>query len=451
MGRTGLALRYMIIALLLVAGSGALWAHWPPTGGGGQRSIAPMLERVMPGVVNIATRTQLAQQDHPLRQDPFFRFFFDRPSPRQSNALGSGVIVDAREGLVLTNHHVIDKASEISVTLNDGRTLAAELVGSDAESDIAVIRIPAEDLTAVPLGDSDALRVGDFVVAIGNPFGLGQTVTSGIVSALGRSGLGIEGYEDFIQTDASINPGNSGGALVDIDGRLIGINTAIIGPAGGNVGIGFAIPVLMAKALMEQIVEYGAVSRGRLGVSLQDLSPELAAALGAEQVRGAVVAQVEPRSAAEQAGLRSGDIVTAVNGRDIDSATDLRNAIGLVRVGESLRLQLFRDGSTRTVTATIPERAALDAARLSELLGGATLGDMDERHPLFGRVPGVMVKAVQPRTPASRAGLRPGDVITSVNRQPVAGLEQFKQAAGGSQQLLLNVRRGRQAFFLMLR
>ncbi len=443
----------IITCVLCAAFAGAASAHWPPATSG-QRSIAPMLERVMPGVVNIATRTQLQQEDNPMLRDPFFRFFFDLPQPqaRETQSLGSGVIVDAENGILLTNHHVIDKATEISVTLNDGRVLEAELVGSDAETDIAVLRIKADKLTAVSFGDSDAARVGDFVVAIGNPFGLGQTVTSGIVSALGRTGLGIEGYEDFIQTDASINPGNSGGALVDVDGRLIDINTAIVGPSGGNVGIGFAIPARMARTLMEQILAYGSVRRGRLGISAQDLTPAIAKALKADNLNGAVIAQVEKNSAADKAGIKPGDIVTSADGRDIDSAADLRNAIGLVRVGESLPIEIFREGKRLRVVAQIPEDTALDAAHLSELLGGATLGELDTSNPLYGRVHGIQVNRVQANTPAARAGLRPGDVISSVNRQPVNSLEEFEAVARQARgQLLLNIRRGRQAFFLMLR
>lgn len=447
--------RLLIIASVLMGMLGLLpvQAHWPSISGG-QKTIAPMIERVTPGVVNIATRTRIPAQDNPLLSDPFYRFFFDLPQPRarESQSLGSGVIVDAKKGLLLTNHHVIDKATEITVTLHDGRALEAELVGSDAETDIAVLRVKADKLTAVPFGDSDASRVGDFVVAIGNPFGLGQTVTSGIVSALGRTGLGIEGYEDFIQTDASINPGNSGGALVDTDGRLIGINTAIVGPNGGNVGIGFAIPARMAKSLMDQIVEYGSVRRGKLGISAQDLTPEIANALKAGDRQGAVIAQVERGSAADQAGLRPGDIVTAANNRKIDSAADLRNAIGLIRVGESLRLDVFREGKEFDVQATIPDTHAMDATALSELLGGATLTDLDNSHPLYGRVSGVLVSRVTRNTPAARSGLRPGDIISSVNRKPVKSLSEFESAALQARgQLLLNVRRGNQAFFLMLR
>lgn len=267
-----------------------LAAAWPSAVDGQPLpSLAPMLKRATPAVVNISTRTQIQEAEHPLLRDPFFRHFFgipNQPRRRESSSLGSGVIVDSRRGYVLTNNHVIDKADEITVTLNDGRRLNGKLVGADPESDIAVVKITPERLTELPIGDSDKLEVGDFVVAIGNPFGLGQTVTSGIVSALGRSGLGIEGYEDFIQTDASINPGNSGGALVNLRGELVGINTAILAPSGGNVGIGFAIPANMATRIMTTLVEHGEVRRGLLGITVQDLSHELAQAFSLPDGQG---------------------------------------------------------------------------------------------------------------------------------------------------------------------
>ncbi|MGB5471941.1 MAG: trypsin-like peptidase domain-containing protein, partial [Gammaproteobacteria bacterium] len=308
----------------------------PPPGA----SLAPMLETVLPAVVNIATRAAPQMRRNPLLDDPFFQRFFDLPEARprepQFQSRGSGVIVDARQGYVLTNHHVIADAEEITVTLRDGRSLTARVVGQDPEVDIALLRIEAGDLTALPIADSDALRVGDFVVAIGNPFGLGQTVTYGIVSALGRSGLGIEGFENFIQTDASINPGNSGGALVTTQGQLVGINTAILGPSGANIGIGFAIPSNMVQAIVRQLAEHGEVRRGELGVAIQDLTPELAAAFGLQINGGALLAQVVPGSAAEQAGLAAGDIVVAVNERPIRSGDALRNTIGLLPVGDTL-------------------------------------------------------------------------------------------------------------------
>ncbi|ADE16949.1 protease Do [Nitrosococcus halophilus Nc 4] len=319
-------------------------------------SLAPMLEKATPSVVNIATRNRTPVPGNPLFKDPFFRFFFNPPDspktiPRQS--LGSGVIISAREGLVLTNNHVIDKADEITVTLRDGRQLSAKVVGTDPPSDIAVIKIPAQDLTALPMANSDTLRVGDFVIAIGNPFGLGQTVTSGIVSALGRSGLGIEGYENFIQTDASINPGNSGGALVNLRGELVGINTAIFTPDGGNVGIGFAIPSNMAREIMEQLLKYGEVHRGRLGIAVQDLTPELIKAFGIDIRQGAVVVQVLPNSAAAESELEVGDIIVAVDDQPVHNADQLRNLIGLSRAGKQINLTVLRNGKEIHLTITI--------------------------------------------------------------------------------------------------
>ncbi|MBM4200936.1 MAG: Do family serine endopeptidase [Gammaproteobacteria bacterium] len=322
-------------------------------------SLAPMLERIVPGVVNISTTSRVRLEVNPLFNDPFFRRFFGAPQmPReqQRQSLGSGVVIDAAKGYILTNHHVVANADQVTVTLLDERQFAAKVVGSDADTDVAVIKITADRLVAVPLGDSEALRVGDFVVAIGNPFGLGQTVTSGIVSALGRSGLGIEGYENFIQTDASINPGNSGGALVDLDGRLIGINTAIVGPSGGNVGISFAIPSNMARDIMEQLVGSGKVRRGQLGVSVQDLNPELARSFGLKRSAGAVIAQIVPGSPAATAGLQVGDVVVAVNGKSVANASSLRSAIGLTPPGQEIELEIVRNGASRTLSVAIGAR-----------------------------------------------------------------------------------------------
>ena len=299
-------------------------------------SLAPLVKKVTPSVVNIAVKGRIAQEQNPLLNDPFFRKFFnvpETPAEREISAAGSGVIVDAREGLIVTNHHVVEHADEISVTLTDGRHFQAKRVGADPDTDVAIIRVPAEHLVAIPLGDSDKLEVGDYVVAIGNPFGIGQTVTQGIVSALRRTGLGIKGYEDFIQTDAPINPGNSGGALVSLRGELVGINTAIVGPSGGNVGIGFAIPANMVREVMDQLVRYGEVRRGRLGIAVQDLTVELGDAMGLPAHQsGAVVANVETGSAAERAGLKTGDVITSIDKTPVRSASDLRNKIGLLRV-----------------------------------------------------------------------------------------------------------------------
>ncbi|MDX1593195.1 MAG: Do family serine endopeptidase, partial [Gammaproteobacteria bacterium] len=367
-------------------------------------TLAPMLERVTPAVVNIATRSQVRARENPLLSDPFFRRFFDLPAPRRerrAQSLGSGVIIDAEQGYVVTNHHVVARAREITVTLRDGRALPATPVGADPEADIAVIRVEADDLTALELADSDSLRVGDFVVAIGNPFGLGQTVTSGIVSALGRSGLGIEGYEDFIQTDASINPGNSGGALVNLRGELVGINTAILAPAGGNVGIGFAIPAYMVRELVAQLVEHGEVRRGHLGVVLQDLTPRLAEAFGIETTRGAVVSEVADGSPAQRAGLRPGDVIVTVDGVPLRGVAQLRNIVGLRRIGETVELGILRDGRPLALTLEIAEPVIghLEGAGVDPRLAGARFSDLGPDHPLRGRVEGVLVSDVEHGSP----------------------------------------------------
>lgn len=342
--------------LLLGAVLAGIAAAAPPVMAGapaGANTIAPMLEQVTPAVVNISVLQQKPQMENPLLRDPFFRHFFnipDMPQARPQVSAGSGVIVDARRGYIITNHHVVDNAQAITVTLKDRRRLKARLVGSDAATDIAVLQVQAERLSELHWGDSDAARVGDFVVAIGNPFGLGQTVTSGIISAMGRSGLKIEGYEDFIQTDASINPGNSGGALVAYSGELLGINTAIIGPSGGSVGIGFAVPASIARAVMNQLIEHGEVRRGRLGVAIQDLTPDIAENLNLTSEEGALIAKVESGGPADRAGLRAGDVVTAVESRPVRSGTDLRNQIGLVRLGASVKLDVIRGGRPQTIT-----------------------------------------------------------------------------------------------------
>jgi serine protease Do/serine protease DegQ len=420
-------------------------------------TLAPMLDRSKPAVVNIATRSHVRVQDNPLLNDPFFRHFFNLPNqprvrPRQS--LGSGVIIDAKEGLVITNNHVIRGADEITVSLHDGRTFQAEIVGSDPATDVALIKIPSENLSALPLANSDALRVGDFVVAIGNPFGLGQTVTSGIVSALGRSGLGIEGYENFIQTDASINPGTSGGALVNLRGELVGINTAIFSPGQnpGNVGIGFAIPSNMVKQISDQLLEFGEVRRAYLGVQMQDITPELASAFGIEVQEGAVVTQVVPESAAEEAGLQIGDVITAVDDARLINADSLRNSIGLMMVGQKVKLEILRDGKSQTLTAKVkPTRQTETNGTVHPKLSGATFGDIEQDSPYFGHVEGVMVYSVKRGSAAWQAGLRSEDIITSVNRQGVNSLESFKPLVHNADQLLLNIVRGRQAMFLLLK
>lgn len=441
---------FIIYASLPIAQASGTWLD------GSHPSLAPMLKKLLPAVVNVSTKSRVHIAQNPLFNDPFFHRFFNVPQAPQEEerqSLGSGVIVNADKGYVLTNYHVIKHAEEITVTLHDGRHFDADVVGKDPEVDLAVLHIKADNLTSLPFGDSSALQVGDFVVAIGNPFGLGQTVTSGIVSALGRSGLGIEGYEDFIQTDASINPGNSGGALVNFDGQLVGINTAIVGPSGGNVGIGFAIPSNMAKDDMEQLIRYGNVQRGQLGVYIQNVTPKLAKALDIERSTGAVITRVTKGSPAEQAGLEVGDVVIAVNGEKTDTAGQLRNAIGLLRVGSEVTLTVVHDGKEREVSAVIalPKATKVDGGTLDKHLSGAELGPINPSHPLAGQVKGVEVLDVEEGSPAWNAGLRQGDIIVSVNRHPVentADMEnEIKKRGEG---ILLNIRRGEGALFILI-
>lgn len=419
-------------------------------------SLAPMLKDVNPAVVNISTYTTKTVRN-PLLNDPFFRHFFNSPGNRQmegqtqqrrTQSAGSGVIIDAGNGTVITNFHVIDGADEIQVRLADKRNFTATLVGADPEVDIAILKIDAKDLNELKLADSDHLQQGDFVVAIGNPFGLENTVTTGVVSALGRSGLGIEGYENFIQTDASINPGNSGGALVNLRGELVGINTAIIAPTGGNVGIGLAIPINMAKNSTEQILEHGEVKRGQLGVVIQDMTAELAEAFDLDkQQKGVLVTQVRGDSAAEDAGIEAGDIIIAVNGKRVDTAAKLRNVVGGKRIGDSLKVELLRDGKKRKIKVRVGEQTALfsKAGKLHPLLEGAELQDLESED-------GVKVLSIAKGSQAAMSGLRAGDKIVSANRVMIANLEQFAELAKRSSgKLLLRVIRGNTALYIVLR
>ena len=426
-------------------------------GGEALPTLAPMVEKATPAVVNIATEGRVALQMNPLFNDPFFRRFFNfrgQPRERRTQSLGSGVIVDAGRGLVMTNAHVIANADQISVKLRDGRTFKAELVGSDPDTDVAVVKIPANNLTALPLADSEKLRVGDFVVAIGNPFGLGQTVTSGIISALARSGLGITGYEDLIQTDASINPGNSGGALVNLRGELVGINTAILSQSGGNIGIGFAVPVNMASQIMAQLIEHGEVKRGFLGVQLQDLNAELAEAFSLPISEGAVLVNIVADSPAEKGGLKSGDVVTHMNDRRITSAADLHNRVGLTQIGAQVNLTFLRGGESKQITVTVAERKESATSGIefgNKRLAGTSFGDIPTDAPAYGRVQGVMTYRLERDSPAWLGGLLEGDIITSVNRQPTPSLRVFLEVVNQIQdRLVMRVLRGDQAAFIVI-
>ena len=424
-------------------------------------SLAPLVKESAPAVVIVATQGKLqqpqTQEPHPFFDHPFFeRYFGERPNPqpRRPRAMGSGVIVDAENGYLLTNHHVIDNAEQITVALTDRREFEAEVVGADPETDIALLKIDADSLTALPFADSDELQIGDYVVAIGNPFGLGQTITAGIVSAVGRSGLSLESYEDFIQTDAAINVGNSGGALINLKGELVGINTAIFsGRVGGNIGIGFAIPINMARQIMDQLLTHGEIQRGRIGVQIQDLIPDLAEALGTSHERGAVVAQVIPGTPAEAAGIQIGDVIVEMNGEPVVGSSDLRNKVGLLRVGDAVRLTIERDGKPMTIELAVGERSevALGAGSQIPQLKGVVLGPLTPSSPLHEEVEGALVIEVEVDTPAWNAGLREGDVIVEVNRREVKSTEEILEALEGSfPPLLLNIRRGDGARFILI-
>ncbi|OOE33812.1 serine endoprotease DegQ [Salinivibrio kushneri] len=445
-----------IAALTLGAAFSPLPSHaaLPQTvNGEAMPSLAPMLEKVSPAVVSIAVEgNKVAKQRIP----EAFRFFFgpnippEQAQERPFRGLGSGVIVDADKGYIVTNHHVIDDADQIRVQLKDGREYDATLIGSDEMSDIALLQLEeeADNLTQIPLADSDELRVGDFAVAIGNPFGLGQTVTSGIISALGRSGLNLENFENFIQTDAAINSGNSGGALVNLNGELMGINTAILGPNGGNVGIGFAIPVNMAKSLVDQIIEYGSVRRGMLGVTGRELTSELADAFGLATKHGAFVSQVMPESAAEEAGLEAGDIIVSVNGKSIRSFGELRAKIATLGAGKPVTLGVIRDGENLEMDTTLKEASQTQtkADNLHKALTGAELKNHDTEPA------GVEVTAIEEGSLAARYGLREGDVIVGLNRHKVENLGDLRKLLEDKPSVLaLNIVRDNSSLYLVIR
>lgn len=452
-------MRILIAAWLLALGVAVQAALPAAVDGQPLPSLAPMLERTTPSVVNIATRGKSRRRvELPLPRDPLFRRFFDVPSIeriQETASLGSGVIVDAARGLILTNYHVIKDAYEINVTLIDGRELSAAIIGRDPDTDVAVIQVPPENLVDIPLADSEQLRVGDFVVAIGNPFGLGQTVTSGIVSALGRSGLGVESIEDFIQTDASINLGNSGGALVNLRGELVGINTAIYGAGNqGSIGIGFAIPINMAHDIMQQLVEHGEVRRGRLGARGQDLTAQLAQAFGIAHHNGFIVTQIEAGSPAFKAGLQVGDVIIAANQRPVRSSRDMHNLVGLQRIGQTIELDLFRDGERVTLPVVIQpiDIGRIDGDRIHPRLAGATIGEIREQHLQRGRIEYLKVLEVEPGSNAAEAGLLAGDVIYSINKQLTRSFDEALEiVAGRSGGFILNIQRDNQELYLLLK
>ena len=438
-----------LAALLLAAWIPVAGAQLPAVAGETPvPSLAPMLKRVTPAIVNIATRGTV-QEQNPLMNDPFFRRFFDMPNqPRQREfqSAGSGVIVDAKNGYIITNAHVVENATDITVQLLDNRSLKAKVVGTDPGSDVAVLKVQAGNLVDLPIADSDRAEVGDFVVAIGNPFGLGHTVTSGIVSALGRSGINPEGYEDFIQTDASINPGNSGGALVNLGGQLVGINSAILSRTGGNIGIGFAIPSNMMKVVMNSLIKYGTVKRGVLGVNIQTLAPEIAQSMGLpDTTQGALVSQVVDGSAAEKAGVKAGDVITAVNGRAVKDAGSLRNSIGLLSIGEKVDLSLLRDGKPRRVSAVVSERDAAAEAKAAGAHAGLEGADIVDGQN------GVLIRSVADGSPAAQRGLRPNDIIVGVGRTRVANVAEFRKATEGAAAFVLQIRRGNAVLVIPIR
>ena len=425
-------------------------------------TLAPMIETVAPAVVNIAVTTSIRSEGQ-TPQDELLRRFFDFEGPpgggrdREIEGAGSGVIVDAVNGYILTNHHVVANADKITVTLLENRSLIARVVGSDEASDIAVLKVDAASLTSIPFGDSTSLRVGDYVVAIGNPFGFTNSVTSGIVSALGRSGLNTGAFEDFIQADASINPGNSGGALVNLKGELVGINSAIISRTGGNVGIGFAIPVNMARAIMDQLIATGAVHRGLLGVKIQDVTPDIAATLELPSNSGALVYEINPDSAAEKAGIQIEDVIVSINGTRLRDSGSLRNSVGLLPPGQKITVGLIRDGKEQTLTATlgeltptavvsaVPREQEKEESDLDVIFRGAEI--VDNSSPSGG----LLVNRVDPNSPAADRGLRPGDVITKVNRVPIRTLAEAVPLMEDARAILLEVQRNGRASLILMR
>ncbi|MFB3124497.1 MAG: Do family serine endopeptidase [Woeseiaceae bacterium] len=438
--------KFLWAAVLLAMAAIGAAALPDEVGGQPMPSLAPLVKRVAPAVVNIRVSQTITTRS-PFGDDTFRRFF-GIPNEREVASAGSGVIVDAENGYILTNHHVVENADKIQISLINEVSLDAVVIGSDAATDIALIKVDPQNLVELPIGISDDVEVGDFVIAIGNPFGLGHTVTSGIISALGRTGISSNGYEDFIQTDASINPGNSGGALVNMNGELIGINSVIISRTGNNVGIGFAVPSEIARSIMRQILDFGEVRRGLLGVTITTIDEESAKALGAEVDSGALVSNIEPGSAAEEAGLQVDDIITRVDDKKIDNSRELANAIGLKGSGEEIGIEFVRDGTSHSVTATLGQQSVSRSAgtEIHPGLAGAQFATSST-----STVAGVVVTEVELGSPAAQRGLRSGDVIIAVNRRQVQDLRELRAVAQGNRILFLLVRRGDRQLMLQIR
>lgn len=426
----------------------------------GLPSLAPMLENVTPAVVNIYTINEVEEKNNQI-DDLLYRKFFNIPGKQETrkrnrSGLGSGVIINKNKGYIITNNHVIAKAKDIKVKLQDGREFKATLVGSDPASDIAVIKIKAKKLKSLKFANSDKLRVGDFVVAIGNPFGIGQTVTSGIISALGRSGLGIEAYENFIQTDASINPGNSGGALVNLRGELVGINTAIIGSKGvsGSVGIGLAIPVNMALDITEQLLKYGKVKRGYLGVSAQDLTTDLSKAFGINTYKGAIITRVTKGSPADKAGIKIGDVVTKINNENIENASSMRNKIGLLKINSSITMEINRKGKVISTKVKIlePKISKKNKIKINPRLQGIVFSEIKKNMPEYGKVSGIKVLKISKDSKAYYIGIRKNDILLSINNIPVKKIKDLEIVAGvNDSELVVHVQRRDRTAFLLLK
>ena len=425
----------------------------------GVPSLAPMLENVTPAVVNIYTISETQERSNYI-DDPFLRKFFNIPGQqklkkRNRSGLGSGVIIDNKKGYIITNNHVIAKAKDIKVRLHDGREFKASLVGADPASDIAVIKISPDNLKSLKFANSENLRVGDFVVAIGNPFGIGQTVTSGIVSALGRSGLGIEAYENFIQTDASINPGNSGGALVNLKGELVGINTAIIGSKGGSgsVGIGLAIPVNMALDVTQQLLKYGKVRRGYLGVSAQDLTSDLSKAFGISTKRGAIITRVQEGSPAYVAGIRVGDVVVKINNQIIENTSAMRNKIGLLKLNSIISMQINRKGEILNKKVKILEKklSKKSGVKINTRLDGIRFSEITKNMPEYGKITGIKITGIKKTSKAYSVGIRVNDIILSINNIPVQKIKDLEIVSGeNDSELIVHVQRGMRTAFILL-